>query len=134
MLGLGAGDKPVIVSLREDSPHIACSAGSGAGKSVLAQTVAVQVLARGGQVVILDLKGSHRWALGLPGIVYCTPPDPLSETITLREAVARGIAPWAFDAIKKRLQETAPACPQSGPHQPARTSRQGRHRRPLPRR
>src|SRR5262249_8872070 len=32
------------------------------------------------------------------------PSDPLSETVTLREAVARGISPWSFDAAKKRLQ------------------------------
>lgn len=88
MLGLGAGDKPVIVSLREDSPHIACSAGSGAGKSVLAQTVAVQVLARGGQVVILDLKGSHRWALGLPGIVYCTTPEQMHHALVQLDQLA----------------------------------------------
>jgi len=88
MLGLGAGDKPVVVSLREDSPHIACSAGSGAGKSVLAQTVAVQVLARGGQVVILDLKGSHRWALGLPGVVYCTTPEQMHHALVQLDALA----------------------------------------------
>src|SRR5262249_22114431 len=32
------------------------------------------------------------------------PSDPLSETVTLREAVSRGISPWSFDAAKKRLQ------------------------------
>ena len=59
---------PVIVSLHDDSPHIAVSAGSGAGKSVLAQLLAVQVLGRTGEVVILDRKGSHRWAVGLPRV------------------------------------------------------------------
>ncbi|MGW3604293.1 helicase HerA domain-containing protein [Micromonospora sp. NPDC005161] len=71
-LGLGAGDKPVTISLRDDSPHIAVSAGTGAGKSVLAELLAVQVLARGGRVVILDRKGSHRWALGLDRVDYCS--------------------------------------------------------------
>jgi hypothetical protein len=80
-LGLGIGGKPVVVSLRDDSPHIALSAGSGAGKSVLAQLVAVQVLARGGSVVILDRKGSHRWALGLPGVDYCTRPEQMSAAL-----------------------------------------------------
>ncbi len=87
-LGLGVGGKPVIVSLREDSPHIACSAGSGAGKSVLAQAVAVQVLARGGQVVILDLKGSHRWALNLPGVTYCTTPEQMHHALVQLDALA----------------------------------------------
>lgn len=70
-LGLGVGGRPVTVSLSDDSPHICISASSGAGKSVLAQAIALQVLVRGGQVVILDIKGSHRWALGLPGVTYC---------------------------------------------------------------
>jgi hypothetical protein len=80
-LGLGVGGKPVTISLHEDSPHIAISAGSGAGKSVLAQLVAVQVLARGGSVVILDRKGSHRWALGLPGVDYCTRPEEMHAAL-----------------------------------------------------
>lgn len=71
MVGLAAGERPVTVSLDDDSPHMACSAGSGAGKSVLAMLVATQVLRRGGRVVILDFKGSHRWARGLPGVTYC---------------------------------------------------------------
>lgn len=81
-LGLGVGNRPVTISLRDDSPHIACSAGSGAGKSVFAQLVALQVLARGGQVVILDRKGSHRWALGLPGVDYCTTPEQMHRALT----------------------------------------------------
>jgi hypothetical protein len=71
-IGQAAGDVPVVVSLRDDSPHISESAGSGAGKSVLAMLIAVQVLRRGGRVVLLDRKGSHRWALGMAGVDYCT--------------------------------------------------------------
>lgn len=70
-LGLGVGGKPVTVSFRDDSPHIAVSASTGAGKSELAKIIAVQVLCRGGLVVILDRKGSHGWAINLPGVVYC---------------------------------------------------------------
>jgi hypothetical protein len=80
-LGLGVGGKPVTVSLQEDSPHIALSAGSGAGKSVLAMDLAVQVLARGGQVVILDRKGSHRWALGMANVDYCTRPEQMHAAL-----------------------------------------------------
>lgn len=80
-VGLTVGDDPVVISLHDDSPHIALSAGSGAGKSVLARVVAVQVLARGGWVVILDRKGSHRWALGLPGVVYCTRPAQMHDML-----------------------------------------------------
>ncbi|MBM0235435.1 DUF87 domain-containing protein [Micromonospora sp. STR1_7] len=84
-IGQGAGDVPIVISLRDDSPHIAESAGSGAGKSVLAMLIAVQVLARGGRVVILDRKGSHRWALGQPGVDYCSRPAQMHDAL-LREA------------------------------------------------
>lgn len=71
VLGLAAGRKPVVVSLDDDSPHIAVSASSGAGKSVLAMLAAGQVLARGGRVFVLDTKGSHRWAKSCPGVTLC---------------------------------------------------------------
>ena len=87
-LGLGVGSKPVTVDLKDDSPHIALSAGSGAGKSVLAQLMAVQVLARGGQVAILDRKGSHRWALGMPGVDYCTRPEQMHNALLRLSALA----------------------------------------------
>ncbi|MEU4680667.1 type IV secretory system conjugative DNA transfer family protein [Micromonospora sp. NPDC023737] len=87
-IGQGAGDQPVILSLRDDSPHIAVSAGTGAGKSVLAELVAVQVLARGGRVVILDRKGSHRWALGLDGVDYCTRPEQMHDALVRLAALA----------------------------------------------
>ncbi|KAB1919091.1 DUF87 domain-containing protein [Micromonospora noduli] len=80
-LGLGAGDKPVTISLRDDSPHIAVSAGTGAGKSVLAELLAVQALARGGRVVILDRKGSHRWAIGLDRVDYCAKPEQMHAAL-----------------------------------------------------
>lgn len=73
-VGLTTGGRPVIISLDDDAPHIACSAGSGAGKSVLAKLLAMQVIAKGGRVVIFDRKGSHRWARGMTGVTYYTKP------------------------------------------------------------
>jgi hypothetical protein len=87
-LGQAAGDVPVTISLRDDSPHISESAGSGAGKSVLAMLIAVQVLARGGRVVILDRKGSHRWALNLPGVDYCTKAHQMHDVLLRVSAMA----------------------------------------------
>ena len=87
-IGLGIGGKPVIIDFKTDSPHIAVSASTGAGKSVLAQAVGVQVLARGGQVIILDIKGSHRWALGLPGVVYCTTPGQIHDALVRMGGIA----------------------------------------------
>ncbi|WP_239166249.1 type IV secretory system conjugative DNA transfer family protein [Actinoplanes italicus] len=80
-IGQGAGDRPVILSLKDDSPHIAVSAGTGAGKSVFAMDIAVQVLRRGGQVIILDRKGSHRWARNLDGVTYCTKPAQMHNAL-----------------------------------------------------
>jgi hypothetical protein len=80
-VGQAAGDAPVVVSLKDDSPHISLSAGSGAGKSVLAMLLAVQVLRRGGRVLLLDRKGSHRWALGMPGVDYCTKAPQMHDAL-----------------------------------------------------
>lgn len=87
-LGQTAGHQSKTLSLQEDSPHIAVSAGSGAGKSVLAQLIAVQVLRRGGRVVILDRKGSHRWAIGLEGVDYCTKPHQMHDALIRISALA----------------------------------------------
>jgi hypothetical protein len=80
-LGAGPGGAPVVVSLHADSPHLAVSAGSGAGKSVLAQLVAVQVLARGGEVIILDRKSSHRWARDHERVTYATKPAAMHAAL-----------------------------------------------------
>lgn len=80
-LGQTSTNEPMIVSLDDDSPHIAISAGSGAGKSVKAQLIAVQVIRRGGRVILLDRKGSHRWAIGLAGVTYCTKPAQMHEAL-----------------------------------------------------
>jgi hypothetical protein len=87
-VGQAAGDLPAVISLRDDSPHIAVSAGSGAGKSVLAQLLAVQNLNRGGRVAILDRKGSHRWAIGQPGIDYCTKAAQMHDALLRLSAMA----------------------------------------------
>lgn len=104
-LGLGVGGKPVVVDLHQDSPHAALSAGTGAGKSVLAQLFAVQVLARGGRVVILDIKGSHRWALGMPGVDYCTTAEQMHHAL-------------AGDDIRPGLAELAARRNQDALHEP----------------
>jgi hypothetical protein len=87
-VGQAAGDLPVVISLRDDSPHIAVSAGSGAGKSVLAHAAGHADPHRGGRVVILDRKGSHRWAIGQPGIDYCTKPAQMHAALLRTAALA----------------------------------------------
>lgn len=70
-LGVDGEGGPVTENLDADSPHILVSASTGAGKSAFARSVAVQRLARGDLVVVLDIKRhSHRWAKGLAPLVH----------------------------------------------------------------
>lgn len=71
VIALGAGDEPIGVDSDSDSPHMAVSAGTGAGKSNMLRVVAAQWMHHGAGLVILDFKRrSHRWAKGLEGVVY----------------------------------------------------------------
>jgi hypothetical protein len=71
LLGVDGSGEPVTVDLNDDSPHILVSASTGAGKSAVARSVAVQRLLRGDMVVFLDVKRhSHRWAKGLSPVVH----------------------------------------------------------------
>jgi hypothetical protein len=88
-LGRGASLQPVVINLHGDSPHVAISAGSGAGKSELAKDIAVQVLARNGFVTILDIKGSHRWALNMPGVDYCHTPEQIQRALIELDKLAK---------------------------------------------
>lgn len=89
ILGLGVRGGPVSVDLDDESPHIALSAGTGAGKSVFARLVIAQVLASGGRVVILDPKRvSHLWARGLPGVAYCASVEDMHKGLI---AVGSGV-------------------------------------------
>lgn len=88
VLGLDANKRPVVINLKTDSPHVCCSAGTGAGKSVLAMIIGIQVLRKGGRVVILDKKGSHRWAKDLPGVTYCTRASDMHDVLLGLESLA----------------------------------------------
>lgn len=73
VVGVVAGGEALSISLKNDSPHIAVSAGSGAGKSVLIKTLAIQFRHWGWNIVVLDWKEeSQEWAKGGDGVRYCT--------------------------------------------------------------
>ena len=70
-LGMGRGKKPqpVVVSLQDDSPHMAESMGSGAGKTVLSRLIIAQWAMKGGIVFVLNPKRrGYQWAKDLPNI------------------------------------------------------------------
>ncbi len=70
LLGM-LGSEALSISLKEDSPHLAVSAGSGAGKSELIKTLVAQAMHWGWSVLLLDWKGeSQEWCEGLPGVRY----------------------------------------------------------------
>jgi len=72
ILGIGQESRVTQVSLQNDSPHLALSADSGKGKSVVVRCILPQVLLRGGIAAILDNKlVSHPWARGLHNVAYC---------------------------------------------------------------
>jgi hypothetical protein len=74
LMGLTGRATALHAEMISDSPHIAVSAGPGAGKSTLAKLVAMQALYWGWGVVILDWKmtEAYNWARGLPGVTYLT--------------------------------------------------------------
>jgi hypothetical protein len=77
LLGVDGKRSPLNVDLEADSPHILVSASTGAGKSAVARSVAVQRLSRGDLVVVLDIKRhSHRWAKSLAPLVHYAPDVP----------------------------------------------------------
>lgn len=79
-LGVVAGGELLAAEMVDDSPHIAESAGSGAGKSKMAAAAIAQALWWGWHVIILDWKQeSHEWCKGLPGVTYVSDEQSLHE-------------------------------------------------------
>jgi hypothetical protein len=82
VLGIGRARSIVTADLNSDSPHIAVSAGSGGGKSVLTRTVVTQGLHNGDVALMLDVKRiSQRWAKGLPNIRYCRTTEEIHNAL-----------------------------------------------------
>lgn len=92
-LALRAGGLAQAVDLHAETPHMGIFARAGAGKSTMVAGLATQVLHNGGIVVFIDAKAvSHKWARGLPGVVYLSSiPDIHNGLILLAwEALRRG--------------------------------------------
>lgn len=79
-LGVAASGELLAAEMIGDSPHLAFSAGSGAGKSMLMRSIVAQMLNWGWCVVILDWKKeSHEWARGLDGVRYASTPEEIHD-------------------------------------------------------
>jgi DNA translocase FtsK/SpoIIIE-like protein len=55
-VGLGERGQPIIVDMDKETPHVAISAGTGAGKSSLIALIIIQILAWGAQIFAIDPK------------------------------------------------------------------------------
>jgi hypothetical protein len=81
LLGM-SGSEALSISLKEDSPHLAVSAGSGAGKSELIKTLVAQAMHWGWSILLLDWKGeSQEWCEGLLGVRYVRDIEALHDTM-----------------------------------------------------
>lgn len=90
LIGLSGGGSPLVAEMIDDSPHIALSAGPGAGKSTLAKVIKMQALRWGWGVVVLDWKQTeaYSWLGGLDGVTYLTKIEDIHEMgIRLAEEV-----------------------------------------------
>jgi hypothetical protein len=90
VLGIGMGGKIVSASIKLDSPHVALSAPSQAGKSVAAANFLVQQLRHGAVSVIFDIRAeSHTWAFNLPNVVVLTTPEQIHAGLLAVWEIAR---------------------------------------------
>ena len=87
VFALGPRGTAVTADLVADSPHIAVSMGSGAGKSTTVRAILAPMLHHGAEVHILDIKRtSHRWAKGMPNVrIYKEPEDIHDALVYLGE-------------------------------------------------
>jgi hypothetical protein len=70
IFGLGSAGITISASLSSDSPHLACSGGSGGGKSNAGAVIILQELRRGAILFNIDPRwDSHLWAEGLPNVI-----------------------------------------------------------------
>lgn len=82
VLGVVASGELLQAEMVDDSPHMAVSAGTGAGKSMLLRAIIAQMLHWGWSVIILDWKAeSHEWAKGLPGVTYVTETEGIHDAL-----------------------------------------------------
>jgi hypothetical protein len=67
VIGLGVRRAPVLISLADDACHLALSVGPGGGKTTAAKWLGVQILYKGGLLVVLNAKKiGYSWMKGLP--------------------------------------------------------------------
>jgi hypothetical protein len=80
--GVIAGGEGLHIGMHSDTPHMALSAGSGAGKSEMIKVLIMQMLHWGWSVIILDWKNeSQEWAKGLRGVRYYSTEEDIHDAL-----------------------------------------------------
>jgi hypothetical protein len=80
--GLGRRNTAVPISLDNDSAHIAMSIGPGGGKTLAARALAIQVLHKGGLVIVLNFKKSgYNWTRGLPNVCHAKTIEDIGDAL-----------------------------------------------------
>lgn len=99
-IGVARGNRITNIDLAGESPHVLVAGETGSGKSALALWIALQVLMTGGRVMICDIKGSHRWARGLPGVSYYRTIPEIHEALVwlANESQRRNTVAWERDS------------------------------------
>jgi hypothetical protein len=82
VIGLGVRRDPVLVSLADDACHLALSVGPGGGKTTAAKWIGVQILYKGGLLVVLNAKRiGYSWMKGLPNGAQAKELEDIGEMI-----------------------------------------------------
>ena len=80
--GIGQQNTAVPVDLHSDACHLALSIGPGGGKTLAARALAIQVLAKGGLVIVLNAKKTgYNWTRGLPNVAHAKTIDEIADTL-----------------------------------------------------
>lgn len=89
--GVIAGGEGLHIGMHSDTPHMAISAGSGAGKSEMIKVLVMQALRWGWSVIILDWKEeSQEWAKGLPGVRYYSSEEKIHDAgVSIAKEISR---------------------------------------------
>jgi hypothetical protein len=68
--------------LHSDACHVALSIGPGGGKTLAARALAIQVLFKGGLVIVLNAKKTgYNWTRGLPNVAHAKTIDDIADVL-----------------------------------------------------
>jgi hypothetical protein len=80
--GIGQLNTAVPIDLHSDACHVALSIGPGGGKTLAARALAIQILFKGGLVIVLNAKKTgYNWTRGLPNVAHAKTIDEIADVL-----------------------------------------------------